>query len=208
MALVTGSQHDLSKQLQARGPLSRLTGVSILGTGSFAPANEVPNEALGELGYDADWIVQRTGIRSRRHAPDGVATSDLAVAAAKQCLEAAEVAPEHVDMILVATMTPDQPTPSTACHVQRELGSAAAAMDVNAACAGFMYALVTGMQFVASGACQRVLVIGADMMSRTVNPKDRKTYPLFGDGAGAILLGPSKGQTGLLSYTLGASTLR
>ena len=101
-------------------------------------------------------------------------------------------------------MTPDTPTPSTACHVQKALGSGAAAMDLNAACAGFMYALVTGMQFIQTGACQRVLVIGADMMSRTVNPEDEKTYPLFGDGAGAVLLGPGEGDTGLLSYSLGA----
>ncbi|MCA9175949.1 MAG: ketoacyl-ACP synthase III [Planctomycetales bacterium] len=215
MALVTDSQKNPRKegegkqQMEAtastrRGPLSRITGVQLLGTGSCAPAREVPNEALAELGYDADWIVQRTGIQSRRHGEDCEATSDLAVQAGKLCLQAANARASEVDMIIVATMTPDTPTPSTACHVQRELGATAAAMDLNAACAGFMYALVTGMQFVQSGACRKVLVIGADMMSRTVNPADQKTYPLFGDGAGAVLLGPTESDCGLLSYCLGA----
>ena len=175
-----------------------------MGTGSYAPPNVVPNEALGELGYDAEWIVQRTGILSRHHAEPGTSTSDLAIRAAERCLIQSRVGPDEIDFILVATMTPDNPTPSTACHVQRELGCTCPAMDMNAACAGFMYALVTGMHFVQSGAYQRVLVIGADMMSRTVNPADQKTYPLFGDGAGAVLLGPSDGETGLISYSLGA----
>ena len=212
MSLVTNSHANPDKEGRTRtetvakrgGPLNRITGVQLLATGSFAPRNVVPNEALAKLGYDEEWIVQRTGIRARRHAEPGTATSDLAVQAAMSCLEQADVAGSEVDMILVATMTPDTPTPSTACHVQHAIGSHAAAMDLNAACAGFMYALVTGMHFVQSGACQRVLVIGTDMMSRTVNPADEKTYPLFGDGAGAVLLGPSKGETGLLSFSLGA----
>lgn len=204
MALFADPRHEPSARLRAHGPHSRLQGVKVLATGSFAPDNEVPNESLAELGYDADWIIQRTGIRSRRHATEGMATSDLAVEAARRCLDSCDVAPEQLDLILVATMTPDMPTPSTACHVQRQLGSPAAAMDINAACAGFMYALVTGMQFIGTGGCRRVLVIGADMMSTTVDPQDPKTYPLFGDGAGAVLLGDSRGDGGLLSYTLGA----
>lgn len=213
MSLVTHSQQNPGREdrkktpqptVQGGGTLNRITGVQLLATGSFAPSNIVPNQALAELGYDAEWIVQRTGIRARRHAEAGTATSELAVQAALNCLEQAEAAADDLDMILVATMTPDTPTPSTACHVQHALHCGAAAMDINAACAGFMYALVTGMHFVQSGAFRRVLVIGADMMSRTVNPADQKTYPLFGDGAGAVLLGPAKGETGLLSYILGA----
>lgn len=186
------------------GPMAELTGVQILSTGAFAPESEVPNEALAELGYDADWILQRTGIRSRRRAAPEEATSDIALEASRRCLERAGVSASELDLILVATMTPDCPTPSTACLVQRGLGSRAPAMDVNAACAGFMYGLVTGMQFVHTGACRRVLVVGADLMSRTVDPADRKTFPLFGDGAGAVLLAPGESGCGLLSYTLGA----
>jgi 3-oxoacyl-[acyl-carrier-protein] synthase-3 len=101
-------------------------------------------------------------------------------------------------------MTPDSATPSTACRVQSLIGATSPAFDLNAACAGFMYALVTGMQFVKSGCARRVLVIGAEVMTRLMNPADVKTYPLFGDGAGAVLLGPGDDEQGLLSYYLGA----
>jgi 3-oxoacyl-[acyl-carrier-protein] synthase-3 len=181
-----------------------LTGVQLLGTGSFAPAGVVTNEDLVPLGYDPEWIVQRTGIRERRKAAPHEATSDLAVAAAQRCLDDARATPEQIDLILVATMTPDMLTPSTACIVQRRLGASCAAMDLNAACSGFMYALVTAAQFIKSQSARRVLVVGADVMSRTVHPENRKTYPLFGDGAGAVLVGPASSEQGLLSYTLGA----
>lgn len=191
-------------QFSGRSPLATLTGTQILGTGCFAPPNVVRNEDLAELGYDADWIIQRTGIRERRRAAVDMATSDIACQAGEECLKAAGITADELDLILVATMTPDMATPSTACIVQQKLGSTAPAMDINAACAGFMYAMVTGMHFVAAGTAKRVLVIGADLMSRTVNPADQKTYPLFGDGAGAILLGPADETRGLLAYTLGA----
>lgn len=181
-----------------------ITGVQIVGTGGYAPAQVVTNEDLAPLGYDPEWIVQRTGIRERRRAADHEATSDMAYMAARQCLNDAQVSPEEIDLILVATMTPDMPTPSTACLLQRRLGSPAAAMDLNAACSGFMYALVTGAQFIKTGAMKRVLVVGADLMSRTVHPDDRKTFPLFGDGAGAALLGSASEDHGLLSFMLGA----
>jgi 3-oxoacyl-[acyl-carrier-protein] synthase-3 len=181
-----------------------LTGVQILATGSYAPERVVRNEDLAELGYDADWIVQRTGIRERRHSSPGQATSDVAYEAAVRCLEAADVAPGEIDLILVATMTPDSPLPTTACLIQQRLGCIAPALEMNAACAGFMYALVTGMQFIRSGCSRRALVIGVDLMSRTVNPADKKTYPLFGDGGGAVLLGLADESRGLLSYTLGS----
>lgn len=184
--------------------LARLTGVQILATGSYVPQQRVTNEDMESWGYDADWIVQRTGIRERRRAADCEATSDLAVEAARACLDQAGIDAEQVDLILVASMTPDSPSPSTACLVQRRLGSTAPAMDLNAACAGFMYALVTGMQFVRCGTAQRVLVIGADVMSRIVDPDDKKTYPLFGDGAGAVLLGAGSESQGMTSYLLGS----
>jgi 3-oxoacyl-[acyl-carrier-protein] synthase-3 len=101
-------------------------------------------------------------------------------------------------------MTPDSPMPTTACLIQQRLGCIAPALEINAACSGFMYALVTGMQFVKTGCSRRVLVIGVDLMSRTVNPADKRTYPLFGDGGGAVLLGPGQPEQGFVSYTLGA----
>jgi len=184
--------------------LATLTGVQILATGAYTPPHSVGNQDLVKLGYDADWIVQRTGILERRHAADNQATSDLAVEAATQCLQQADLAADQLDMILVATITPDTPTPSTACHVQRRIGAKCAAVDLNAACAGFMYALVTGMQFVKTGCCRHVLVLAADVMSRIVDPADRKTFPLFGDAAGAVLLGVGDEHQGLVAYTLGA----
>lgn len=180
-------------------------GVKIAATGSYLPETIVRNEDLSDLGCDSDWIVQRTGILQRRRAAQDEAASDLAMAACTQCLQRAGVPAREVDLIIVATITPDQASPSTACHVQRRLGCIAPAMDINAACAGFMYGLVTASQFVANGACRNALVVGTEVMSRFVNPQDVKTYPLFGDGAGAILLQPAKDHSkGLLSYTLGA----
>ncbi len=184
--------------------VNSLTGVQILASGCYAPETVIHNEALAELGYDADWIIQRTGIQSRCRASEDQACSDLAYEAARRCLENGNIDASEIDLILLATISPDQPTPSTACHVQRMLDSNAPAMDLGAACSGFMYALVTGMQFVKTGTYQRVLVIGADLMSRTVNPADTKTFPLFGDGAGAVVIGPGSDNQGFVSYTLGA----
>jgi 3-oxoacyl-[acyl-carrier-protein] synthase-3 len=186
------------------GVFHTLTGVRFLATGAFAPDEIVRNEHLAALGYDDQWIIQRTGIRERRRAPEGMATSDLAAEAARRCLRRAEMSPEDVDLILVATVTPDSPMPSTACHVQRQLGCTAPAMDINAACSGFVFALVTAAQYVKCGFCRHALVIGADVMSRIVNPEDKKTFPLFGDGAGAVLMAAGEPQQGLLAYTLGS----
>ncbi|MEM7474747.1 MAG: beta-ketoacyl-ACP synthase III [Planctomycetota bacterium] len=185
--------------------MAKVTGFEIAATGSYVPEHVVANEDLAELGCDSDWIVQRTGILERRRAAEDQAASDLAYIAATECLKKAGVDAAEVDLILVATLSPDHATPSTACHLQRRLGCLAPAMDLNAACAGFMFALVTGGQFVASGTSKCCLVVGAEVMSRTVNPKDVKTYPLFGDGAGAALLRPTdKEGMGLTSYTLGS----
>jgi 3-oxoacyl-[acyl-carrier-protein] synthase-3 len=191
-------------QSPARSPLRRLTGVQILGTGSYVPEQVVTNEALASLGCDADWIIQRTGIRERRHAPPEISTSDMAVAAAERCLKTAGVDRSEIDLVVLATLSPDYLLPATATAVQDRLGLNCAAMDLSAACAGFMYALVTGMQFVATGTSKLALVIGADTNSRVMDPADKKTFPLFGDGAGAVLLAKGGADQGLVSYTLGA----
>lgn len=203
MATTVDNTQIAARRLEER-EFHTLMGVQVLGTGAAAPDEIVRNEDLATLGYDADWIVQRTGIHERRCAPPGMATSDLALAAARNCLEQAGVDASEVDLILVATMTPDTRMPSTACHLQRKLGTTAAALDVNAACAGFMFGLTAAAQFVKTGSSQRALVVGADIMSQTVNPADKKTFPLFGDGAGAVLLGPGQARQGLVSYTLGS----
>jgi 3-oxoacyl-[acyl-carrier-protein] synthase-3 len=185
--------------------LRSLLGVQILAAGSYVPDNIVSNEQLeSQLGFEPGWILKRSGIRQRRHARPDQATSDLAVEAARRAIAKADVDPADIDLVVVGTFTPDMPTPSTACLVQDRLGLNAAAMDVQAACAGFLYALVTGMQFVATGSSQLALVIGADCNSRILNPADQRTYPLFGDGAGAVLLGAGNSDQGLTSYTLGS----
>lgn len=195
---------DLSSQLATQGRVHSLSGIQIRSVGAALPGRLVRNEDLVDLGCDPDWIVQRTGIRQRYHAPPGVSTSDLAYDAAKMCLDRVGATAQDVDLLLVATATPDTPIPSTACHLQRRLGANAAAMDINAACSGFVYALVTAAQFLKTGASRNALVIGADLMSRTVDPRDKKTYPLFGDGAGAVLMSAGAPDQGFLGYTLGA----
>ncbi len=190
---------------QTRGRMGQLLGVRMAATGSYVPEQIVTNEDLDALGCDSEWIVRRTGIRERRKAADDQATSDMAYEAALRCMQEAGVTADQIDLIVVATMTPDHPTPSAACHLQRRLGAIAPAMDVNAACAGFMYGLVTGAQFVASGSSRCVLVVGVDLMSRTIDPADKKTYPLFGDAAGAAILVPDAPEAaGILSYQLGS----
>jgi 3-oxoacyl-[acyl-carrier-protein] synthase-3 len=188
----------------SRSPIRHLTGVQIISTGSYVPEIVVRNEDLAQMGCDPEWILQRTGIRERRHAPPEMATSDLAVAAAERCIEAAGVATEDIDLLVVGTFSPDLLCPSTACLVQDRLGINGAAFDIAAACAGFIYSLITAMQYVATGTSNLALVIGADTNSRIINPADEKTYPLFGDGAGAALITAGDDDQGLLAYTLGS----
>lgn len=194
---------DVELQVK-RSRTGSLMGVRVLAIGSHAPDNVIRNEDLAVLGYDAEWIVQRTGILERRHAEPEVATSDLAVEAARRCIQRAGVDPQEIDLVLLGTMSPDMPLPATACLVQDRLGLSAPAMDVQAACASFIFALITGMQFVASGCSRLVLVIGADCNSRVINPADERTFPLFGDAAGAVLLAAGSKQQGLLAYALGS----
>ena len=154
-----------------RSPLRRLTGVQIVGTGSFLPDNVVTNEDLASLGCDAEWIIQRTGIRERRHAPPEMSTSDMAVAAAERCLAAAGCRPRARSICWCWRRC----RPTICCPRRRppcriDWASTARRWTLAAACAGFMYALVTGMQFVATGASKYALVIGSDTNSRVMNP--------------------------------------
>ncbi len=187
-----------------RSRTGSLLGVQTVGIGSAVPEREIRNEDLAELGYDADWIVQRTGILARRHAPPGVSTSDLAVEAGRRCIEHAGVDPADIDLLLLGTYTPDMPMPATACAVQDRLGLRALAFDIQAACASFVFALVTGVQYVATGSSKLAMIVGADCNSRIVNPADKRTYPLFGDAAGAVLLSKGTQEQGLLAFAVGS----
>jgi 3-oxoacyl-[acyl-carrier-protein] synthase-3 len=175
----------------------------ILGTGSYVPERVMTNADLERMVATSDaWIMERTGIRERRIAAPGEACSDLAVNAAERALAAAGVAAADLDLILLATCTGDYPVPSTACLIQQRLGAArAAACDIGAACCGFLYALGVGDAYVRTGT-QHVLVIGAEVMSVVTDWTDRNTCVLFGDGAGAAVLGPSDGDRGILSSHL------
>ena len=169
------------------------------------PTRVVTNEYLeAKHGFEPGWIERRTGIRERRHAAADQATSDLCVPAARQALMAAGLRAADVDLLVVGTFTPDHACPSTANLVQHRLGLDAPAFDVQAACSGFMYALVTAAQFVATGNAAHALVIGADVNSRIVNPAEMKVAPLFGDGAGAVVLSAGGPDQGLVRYQLGS----
>jgi len=167
----------------------------------------MPNSELAELVETSDeWIRARTGIGERRIAGPEETTCSLAVNAARVALERANAAPEDLDLVLVATCTPDYANmPATASLVQHALGAPrAAAVDLNAVCSGFIYALATGSQFIATGAYRNVLVIGAEVFTRILDWQDRSTCVLFGDGAGAVLLQPTDEPGGLLSFVLGS----
>ena len=180
-------------------------GVRIAATGSYVPETILTNDQLHErLGFDSDWIVKRTGILERRHAAPHQATSDLCVEAATRCLSSGGYLPSDIDLLVLATFTPDMSFPSTASLVQDRLGLIAPAVEIQAACAGFMYALMTAATYIISGASDRALVVGGDTNSRVLNPDDIKTYPLFGDGAGAIVLERGRPDQGILSYSMGS----
>lgn len=186
-------------------PVRSLMGFRIISTGSYVPQREVTNEEMARThGFDADWVEQRSGIRARRVAAPDEATSDLAAKAAIRCIERAKIDPAEIDLMILATATPDANGPSSASLVQDQLNLSCAAFDVSAACAGFMYALTTAGQFVATGSSRLALVMGADTMSRAGNPTDQRSYPLFGDGAGAVLVKAGDAGQGFPSYCLGA----
>ncbi|MEV7347035.1 ketoacyl-ACP synthase III [Streptomyces sp. NPDC093544] len=166
--------------------------IRILGTGAYVPPRIVSNDEVGApAGVDDAWITRKTAIRERRWAAAGQATSDLATAAARAAMESAGITAEQLSMIAVATSTPDRPQPPTAAYVQHNLGaSSTAAFDVNAVCSGTVFALsAVGSVILRRGGY--ALVIGADVYSRILNPADRRTVVLFGDGAGAMVLGPT-----------------
>jgi 3-oxoacyl-[acyl-carrier-protein] synthase-3 len=180
----------------------------ILGTGSYAPERVMTNEDLAKMVDTSDeWIRARSGIRERRIAAPDQATSDLAVVAAQRALDDAGIPASAIDLVIVATITPDSPMPATACIIQHKLGvpTNAACFDLNAACSGFIYALDTACAMLASGRYQKALVIGAEKLSSVVNWQDRGTCLLFGDGAGAVIIGVSETpDIGLIGTKLGA----
>jgi 3-oxoacyl-[acyl-carrier-protein] synthase-3 len=180
--------------------------VYIAGVGAHVPSKVMTNEDFEKfLDTSDEWITQMTGIKERRYAAEQEVTSDLASEAARRALDAASLDPEDVDMIIVATATPDMMFPSTSCMTQAKIGARNAfCFDVGAGCTGFLYALVTASQFVRQGATRNALVIGAEVLSRFSDMTDRQTCVLFGDGAGAAVLKPCGPERGLLEHYLGA----
>lgn len=180
--------------------------VQILGMGHSLPDRILTNQELEQMvDTSSEWIVERTGIMERRIADKGTATSDYCYQAAKMALKRADTEPEELDLIILGTATPDMLFPSTACIVQDRLGAYnAAAFDVEAGCTGFVYALVIAEKFLLSPECKKVLVIGADLCSRITDYSDRNTCVLFGDGAGAAVVGKGSKGAGILSSHLGA----
>ncbi|QHT60614.1 ketoacyl-ACP synthase III [Paenibacillus lycopersici] len=180
--------------------------VGIIGTGKYVPERILTNKDLERMVETNDeWIVTRTGMRERRIAAPEQATSDLAYHAAVKALAAAELTAEELDLIIVATITPDMFFPSTACLLQDKLGARkAAAFDLSAACSGFIYGLATASNMIATGMYKHVLVVGAECLSRITDYTDRNTCILFGDGAGAVVLGTVPEGRGFRSFELGA----
>jgi len=180
--------------------------VGIIGIGSYVPETIMTNYDLEKIVDTSDqWIVERTGIKERRIAEEGVTTCDLAVKAGQQALKDAGVTPEEIDLIIVATVTPDMVFPSAACLVQDRIGAVnAAAFDLSAGCSGFVYGLTVGSQFISSGLYKKVLVIGAETLSKIMDWTDRNSCVLFGDGAGAAVIGEVEEGYGILGVELGA----
>lgn len=178
----------------------------IVGIGRYLPEKIVTNADLEKIMDTSDeWIRTRTGIEERRIAGDDVDTTDMAFAAAQNAIKDAGINPQDIDLILVATVTPENPFPSVACKIQERLGARkAAAMDISAACAGFMYGIVTAKQFIETGVYKNVLVVGVEKLSKITDWNDRNTAVLFGDGAGAAIIGPVSENRGILSFELGA----
>jgi 3-oxoacyl-[acyl-carrier-protein] synthase-3 len=176
------------------------TAITSLGT--YVPERVVTNDDLAKIvDTNDEWIRTRTGIQERRWVEPGTPTSELAVRAARQCLELRGIGAGEIDLIVVGTVTPDMLFPATACILQDKLKATKAwGFDVSAACSGFVYALTVGAQFVMSGMHKKVLVIGADVMTSILDLQDRTTNVLFGDGAGAVLLEPSADDTGIIAF--------
>ncbi len=183
--------------------------VGVIGTGSYVPEKILTNFDLEKMVDTSDkWIQERTGIIERRIAESNTATSDLAAKAAMRAIESAQIKPEQIDLIIVATVTPDQFFPSTACQVQKLIGASnAAAFDISAACSGFIFALSIACQYISTGSYKNAVIISADTLSKVTDWNDRNTCVLFGDGAGAFVLS-SVNQGGILSTHIGSDGSR
>ena len=186
--------------------MSELNDAAILGTGSYLPSNVLTNADLEKMIETSDeWIVTRTGIKERRIASPEEATSDLGAEAGRRALESAGLRPEEIELIILSTLSPDCPFPGTACIIQDKLGARhAAAFDLAAGCTGFVYALSVARQFIMTGTYRHVLVIGGETCSRVIDYSDRSSCVLFGDGAGAAVVGPSGGRREVLFCRLAA----
>lgn len=187
-------------------PLPSLRSAAITGLGAYLPEKVLTNADLEKLvDTNDEWIRSRTGIAERRIAADNEFTADLAEKAARAALKDAGVAPSEVQLVIVATCTPDYQFPATAALLQHRLGCTAAAFDLEAACSGFVYGLVVAQQFIATGAVDTVLVVGAEVMSRILDWNDRNTCVLFGDGAGAAVVQAAPQGYGVIGIDLGAN---
>lgn len=201
-----GYRVEVKGHINIGGEKLNKISVGISGTGSYVPEKILTNYDLSKMvDTNNEWIVERTGIEERRIAESSQAASDLGTQAALRALEDANVNPEDIDLIIVATATPDHVFPATACLIQKNIGARkAAAFDMSVGCSGFVYGLVTGANFISTGAYKKVLVIGSEVLSKIVNWEDRNTCVLFGDGAGAVVLEPCEEGYGILSFDLGA----
>lgn len=186
--------------------MNKKLGVKILGTGSYFPDRVLTNSDLEKIVETSDeWISTRTGIKERRIAADGEYTSDLAYKASKEALKSANIKPEEIDLVLVATIIPDMFCPSTACFLQKKLGlNSVPAFDLSAACSGFVYGIATAKAFIESGLYKNILLVGAEELSKITDWTDRNTCVLFGDGAGAMILSASQQDNNVLSIFLGS----
>ena len=184
--------------------MNKTANTIISGTGISLPDTVLTNSDLEKMVETSDqWIVSRTGIRERRKLENGFSNVDLSEAAAREALDRAAVKPSELDLIIVATVTPDHPTPSTSCLLQTRLkADKAAAFDLSAGCSGFVYALTVAHQFISTGVYKNVLVVGVEVLSRVTDWEDRGTCVLFGDGAGAVVLTAGEGERGIVDFSL------
>jgi 3-oxoacyl-[acyl-carrier-protein] synthase III len=185
---------------------NKIRQAGIVGIGSAVPTRVLTNEYFEKIVETNDeWIVTRTGIKERRAVAEGEAASDLGARAGISALEQAGISPEEIDLVICATVSADMPFPATASIVQNRIGASnAAAFDLSAGCSGFVYGVSTAAAFISSGVYEKILVVGVDVLSKFVDYEDRATCILFGDGAGAAVLGPTDGSHGILSTVLGS----
>lgn len=201
-----GEKTYMKMKTKYGGRILKKINVGISGIGSYLPEKKLTNDDLSKIvDTSNEWIVERTGISERRIIEDHMATSDIGTMAAKNALKDANISAEDIDLIILATVTGDYAFPSTACIVQKNIGATnAVAFDINAGCSGFIYGLSVAESYIKSGMYKKVLVIGAEALSRIIDWQDRNTCVLFGDGAGACILEPCEENFGILSTELGS----